>query len=101
VDLRSVRDLHALERGGDVAPSKEDSDELPVTAEVGSEGGSYTDAIQQEATREGNLPRVDESVSEASSRLGQLAPATTATTDDPEDGVHRRERNDDGREPSN
>ena len=84
-----------------MARSKEENGELPVTAEVGSEGGSYTDAIQEEATRAGNLASVDEPISEASSPVGQRAPATTPTTDDPEDGVHRRPRKDDDGSRSN
>jgi hypothetical protein len=67
--------------------SNKEGDELPITAEVGGEGGSYADAVVQEATRKGDVPRVDQSRSQPAS-AGRHAAATSKTTDDADDGVH-------------
>jgi len=56
---------------------------LPVTAEVGGEGGSYADPTVQVATRQGGLPRVDQ----AAGDVGATAGAVSPTADGPEDGV--------------
>jgi hypothetical protein len=40
-------------------------DKLPVTAEVGGEGGSYADPTVQVATFEGDVPRSSETVTDA------------------------------------
>lgn len=63
-----------------------DKGDLPVTAEVGSEGGSYADPTVQVATRTGRLPRVDRSEPDDSTP-GAVADAVTPTPDGPEDGV--------------
>lgn len=68
---------------------KDYDDDLPETAEVGSEGGSYSDAIVQDATRKGKLPRVERPVA-APSDTGQESEATNVVNDHPEDGVHMR-----------
>jgi hypothetical protein len=61
-------------------------DDLPVTAEVGSEGGSYADPTVQVATRTGQLPRVDR-VDPDTAPPGAIAGAVAPTPDGPEDGV--------------
>ncbi len=38
------------------------SNTLPITAEVGSEGGTYTDPLNQKSTLEGDVPRVEDAV---------------------------------------
>jgi hypothetical protein len=65
---------------------KRDDDDLPVTAEVGSEGGSYADPTVQVATRTGQLPRVDRADPDTSPP-GAMAGAVAQTPDGPEDGV--------------
>ncbi len=67
-----------------------DDDGLPVTGEVGSEGGSYADSTLQVPTRTGRLPRVDRSQPD-SSPPGAVAGAVTPTPEGPEDGVRTPE----------
>jgi hypothetical protein len=69
---------------------KRDDDDLPVTAEVGSEGGSYADPTVQKATRTGRLPRVDRSDPNGSPP-GTIAGAMAPAPEGPEDGVRARE----------
>lgn len=38
---------------------------LPVTAEIGAEGGSYADPTTQVSTFEGDVPRTDETLTDA------------------------------------
>jgi hypothetical protein len=68
------------------------SGHLPVTGEVGSEGGSYADATAQKATREGGVPRLEDAgnADGPEPRPGQVAGAITPSPDEPEDGVHTR-----------
>lgn len=63
-----------------------DDDDLPVTAEVGSEGGSPADPTVQVATRTGQLPRVDRSDPDTSPPAA-IAGAVAPTPEGPEDGV--------------
>ncbi len=65
--------------------SKDDdkTDALPVTAEVGDEGGSYADPTVQVATREGGLPRIDQSPADVGATAGAVSPSA----DGPADGV--------------
>jgi hypothetical protein len=65
---------------------RRENDDLPVTEEVGSEGGSYADPTVQVATRTGQLSRVDRSEPEPASP-GAVADAVTPTPEGPEDGV--------------
>ena len=60
--------------------------DLPETAEVGSEGGSYADGTVQEATDTGELPTVKRADPDER-RDGVVADAVPATPDSPEDGV--------------
>ena len=69
---------------------KRDDDDLPVTAEVGSEGGSYADPTVQKATRAGQLPEVDRSDPKGSPP-GTIAGATAPTPEGPEDGIRAQE----------
>ena len=64
---------------------------VPVTAEIGSEGGSYSDASVQGETRTGNLPRVDERAQDAPPP-GQVADAVRPQPDDPENGIRATRR---------
>lgn len=41
---------------------RRDDRTLPVTSEVGDEGGSFSDRALQEATFEGDVPRIDRRV---------------------------------------
>ena len=71
----------------DVAkPRDDEADRLPVTAEVGSEGGSYADPTTQVATERGDLPRSDGSRPGPSS-VGTAAGAVARNPDSAEDGV--------------
>src|SRR5688500_9922718 len=63
-----------------------DENHLPVTEEVGSEGGSYADPTVQVATRTGQLPRVGRAVPDTSPP-GAIAGAVAPTPEGPEDGV--------------
>jgi hypothetical protein len=76
-------------------PKGPDND-LPLTSEVGDEGGTYTDPIVQKATRDGDLPRVDEAQAHPASRVGQHAAEATPTPDDAADGVHFERQPDQG-----
>jgi hypothetical protein len=60
--------------------------DMPETAEVGSEGGSYADATAQEASDTGDLPSVKHA-DRGRNRDGVVADAVPATPDSPEDGV--------------
>jgi hypothetical protein len=64
---------------------------VPVTAEIGSEGGSYSDASVQGETKTGNLPRVDERAAGAPP-AGQVADAVRPQPDDPENGIRATRR---------
>jgi hypothetical protein len=71
-------------------PNQNDRDadrprDMPETAEVGSEGGSYADATMQEATDTGDLPSVKRADRERN-RDGVVADAVPANPDSP-DGV--------------
>jgi hypothetical protein len=59
---------------------------LPVTEEVGSEGGSYADATAQVATETGNLPRADRSDADQP-RAGREAGPVLRNPDAADDGV--------------
>lgn len=48
---------------------------LPVTSEVGSEGGSFADPTHQVATFTGDIPRVDGAVTDSTE------PVSDTTTD--------------------
>ncbi len=50
-------------------PDDRRENKLPVTAEVGAEGGSYADPTIQVPTFHEDLPRTDESVSDAAAML--------------------------------
>jgi hypothetical protein len=65
---------------------KDERGKLPVTAEVGSEGGSYADPTVQEATRKGNLPEAEEN-ERSSATTGAVAGAVGPQAQDPADGV--------------
>ena len=66
-------------------PTKADQDDrLPVTQEVGSEGGSFADRTVQQATRSGDARRVDRPLPRAASSSGETSPNLQG----PEDGVH-------------
>ena len=56
---------------------------LPVTGEVGSEGGSYADAALQRATRTGDVAAV-----ESTAPTSTVSDAIAPTPAEPEDGVH-------------
>jgi hypothetical protein len=60
-----------------------DEDGLPVTTEVGSEGGSPADPTLQVATRTGGLSRSDPPAAPAGEVAGAVAPSPDAA----EDGV--------------
>ena len=66
-------------------------DAVPVTAEIGSEGGSYSDASVQGETRTGNLPRVDERRLHQDPK-GTVADAVAPEPDDPENGIRTTRR---------
>jgi hypothetical protein len=66
--------------------------ELPVTAEVGGEGGTYTDSVVQEATREGDLPTVDSTTADPVGGIGQRAEQVSPSSDEIDDGVHAPRR---------
>jgi hypothetical protein len=70
-----------------------DKDALPVTEEVGSEGGSYADPTVQVATRTGQLSRVDRSDPDRPAP-GAVAGAVSPTPEGPEDGVRARRQPD-------
>jgi hypothetical protein len=74
-----------------------DEDDLPVTEEVGSEGGSYADPTVQVATRTGQLPRVDRSEPDRSAP-GAVAGAVAPTPEGPEDGVRAHDAPDPAKE---
>jgi len=59
---------------------------MPLTAEIGSEGGSYSDASVQGETKTGNLPRIDERALHHRP-AGQVADAVQPGPGDPEDGI--------------
>lgn len=69
-------------------PRDDEAEPLPVTAEVGSEGGSYADATTQVATETGDLPQSNRSNSEQPS-VGRAAGAVPRNPDAAEDGVRR------------
>ena len=62
-----------------------DDDVLPVTLEVGGEGGSYADAVVQTETLTGNLPHVDDAPEQ--SPAGQVAGAVPENPQEAEDGL--------------
>jgi len=67
---------------------------LPVTAEVGGEGGSYADATTQVATFQGALDQVDgdagaASAATAATRDDAVASSETSSGPDPADGMLR------------
>jgi len=65
-----------------------EADALPVTGEVGGEGGSYADAITQAATENGDLPKNDRQKPDASpNRPGAVAGAVRPNPDSAEDGL--------------
>ena len=66
-----------------------EGDPLPVTKEVGGEGGSYADAIAQAATDRGSLSKNDRQEPAASSAPpGAVAGAVHPNPDGADDGVH-------------
>ena len=62
----------------------EQQDRLPVTQEVGSEGGSFADSTVQKATLSGDVRRVDRPLPHGGSSSG----GTSSNSQDPDDGVH-------------
>ena len=61
---------------------------LPITSEVGGEGGSFADATVQVASREGQLPRTaSEGDSETASRPVRSESVTANTADDVKRGT--------------
>ena len=70
---------------------RDEHDRLPVTQEVGSEGGSFADPTAQKATRSGDVRRVDGPLPPGASSAG----GTAATAQGPDDGVHFSKRDDD------
>jgi hypothetical protein len=70
-------------------PQKDDNEEpagLPVTAEVGGEGGSYADAAVQVETKQQPLRKVDGEDTQQPPP-GAIAGAVPASPDGPEDGI--------------
>jgi len=63
-------------------------DDVPLTLEVGDEGGSYADAVVQEATRDGDLATVDPNATQPTARGGESDRPVSPPPDEPEDGVH-------------
>jgi hypothetical protein len=62
------------------------AESLPVTNEVGSEGGSYADPTVQVATEKGHLP-VAKPPQPPRPEPGVVAEAVQPNSDAPEDGV--------------
>jgi hypothetical protein len=62
------------------------AESLPVTSEVGSEGGSYADPTAQVATEKGHLP-VAKPPQPQRTEPGVVAEAVQPGPDAPEDGV--------------
>lgn len=59
---------------------------LPVSGEVGSEGGSYADATLQQATHAGELDAAG--VEPEPRQPGAVSEAVAPGPQEPEDGVH-------------
>jgi hypothetical protein len=59
---------------------------LPVTAEVGGEGGSYADGSVQVETKQQPLRKVD-GEDRQETRPGAVAGAVPASPEGPEDGI--------------
>ena len=62
------------------------AESMPVTSEVGSEGGSYADPTIQTATETGRLRRVEQPHAEPG-RPGDVAEEAPPEPQGPEDGV--------------
>jgi hypothetical protein len=62
------------------------AESMPVTSEVGSEGGSYADPTIQAATEKGHLRRVEQPQAEPR-QPGRVAEEAGPEPQGPEDGV--------------
>jgi hypothetical protein len=73
----------------DTPNDEEKGTALPVTKEVGGEGGSYADAIAQAATHRGSLSKNDRPEPDGSSAPpGAVAGAVHPNPEAADDGVH-------------
>jgi hypothetical protein len=87
--------LHRRAEEVDVSKPKDKEDgkgeTLPVTAEVGSEGGSYADPVAQKATLGKDQGVIDPRNTTPPSS-GEVAEGASPVPQGPEDGVHFPER---------